>query len=145
MNPNTPYEDKVVHKGTWLHFHERHFMINEKAFTWEFVTRPPGDRGGVEIIPIIRYKNQPPELLLIANYRVPLRQFCLEFPAGLVDANGTLEENAERELKEETGYIATIQKENWLKAHYDPWKSTEICNLMKVFIDGDDPKNKNPK
>jgi len=73
MNQNTQYQDKLVHKGNWLHFHERHFTINEKPFTWEFVTRPPGDKGGVEIIPIIKYKNQPPELLLIANYRVPLR------------------------------------------------------------------------
>lgn len=62
-----------------------------------------------------------------------------------MDNNGTLEENAVRELKEETGYHAKIEKENWLRAHYDPWKSTENCVIMKVMIDGDDARNQNPE
>ena len=32
----------------------------------------------------------------------------IEFPAGLVDPNETLEESALRELKEETGYLGEV-------------------------------------
>lgn len=86
------------------------FTVNNKKVIWEYVIRPPGNRGGVDVIPIIHYKDKPDELLLIANFRPPIRKFCLEFPAGLVDEDGTIEENAEREMKEETGYECKILK-----------------------------------
>lgn len=44
---------------------------------------------GVDIIPILKYKNAPSKLLLIANFRPPVGKFVLEFPAGLMD-KGTL-------------------------------------------------------
>lgn len=47
-------------------------------------------------------------MIVIANFRPPIRKFCLEFPAGLVDPAGTVMENGIRELKEETGYAASI-------------------------------------
>ena len=43
------------------------------------------DIDGVDIIPIIKYKEKPSQLLLIANFRPPAGKFVLEFPAGLLD------------------------------------------------------------
>ena len=43
-------------------------------------------------------------MLLIANFRPPTMKFCLEFPAGLLD-DTNFEENAKREVEEETGYV----------------------------------------
>jgi hypothetical protein len=44
----------------------------------------------VDVIPIIKYKDRPAQLLLIANFRPPVGKFVLEFPAGLLD-HGTIE------------------------------------------------------
>jgi ADP-ribose pyrophosphatase len=72
----------------------------------------------------------------------------LEFPAGLVD-NDNLFENANRELKEETGY--TAEREIKLSAH-DPLTvygdsslSSSNGKLVFVMINEDDEKNQNPK
>jgi len=46
---------------------------------------------------------------LIKNYRIPVEQYCIEFPAGLLDkANENPEEAARRELLEETGYTGEV-------------------------------------
>ena len=42
-------------------------------------------------------------MLIIASFRIPLRKYILEFPAGILE-DDNVEENAVRELKEETGY-----------------------------------------
>ncbi|OHE60121.1 MAG: hypothetical protein A2Z47_09445 [Thermodesulfovibrio sp. RBG_19FT_COMBO_42_12] len=44
------------------------------------------------------------EVLLIRQFRPPVNGYVIEFPAGLNDRGDTLEEAAERELLEETGY-----------------------------------------
>lgn len=39
---------------------------------------------GVDVIPIIKYKEKPSEIVMIANFRPPAGRFSLEFPAGLL-------------------------------------------------------------
>ena len=70
----------------------------------------------------------------------------LEFPAGLMDSTD-LKENALRELQEETGYIGKefICSEDCPPLYGDPWKSREAGKTVTIIIDGDDPRNKNPK
>jgi ADP-ribose pyrophosphatase len=46
--------------------------------------------------------------MIILQYRPPVNAICVEFPAGLIDENETVEEAALRELKEETGYTGRI-------------------------------------
>ena len=46
------------------------------------------------------------EFLLIRQFRPPVNNYVIEFPAGLNDKGDTLKEAAERELLEETGYTA---------------------------------------
>lgn len=48
----------LIHAGDWLHFKFLHFNVNGHKKVWEYVERPPGNRGGVEIIPIVSYKNK---------------------------------------------------------------------------------------
>lgn len=42
------------------------------------------------------------------QFRPPAGRVVIEFPAGLVDPNETLEECALRELREETGYVGEL-------------------------------------
>lgn len=50
------------------------------------------------------------EIVLQKQYRPPLDKIVIEVPAGLVDAGESPEQAAVRELKEETGYVGTIDE-----------------------------------
>lgn len=45
------------------------------------------------------------KIVLVKQYRPPVGDYSLEFPAGYVDKGETIEEAAARELKEESGYV----------------------------------------
>ena len=60
-------------------------------------TRKDRKLDGVEVVPIIQYKDKPSEILIIANFRPPAKKFCIEFPSGLIESED-YEENAKREL-----------------------------------------------
>lgn len=47
-------------------------------------------------------------VLLVLNYRAPVDQWVLEFPAGLLDANEDVAAAALRELAEETGAAGRV-------------------------------------
>jgi len=81
--------------------------------TWEAVRRTtrPKD-SAVDAVHIIATRNAVNgsglEVLLEKQFRPPAGKVVIEFPAGLVDPNETLEECALRELKEETGYSGEV-------------------------------------
>lgn len=73
---------------------------------WEYTQRA-NCTGIVVIIAMTERKN----VLLIKQYRPPIKKFCIEFPAGLVNDRGlktkeSMVSAAKRELLEETGYNA---------------------------------------
>jgi len=76
--------------------------------TWEYVSRA-NNMGAAVILAI-----DGGHVLLVEQYRVPLKRYCLELPAGLVGDEGAPEESvdaARRELEEETGYRAEVMTE----------------------------------
>lgn len=44
------------------------------------------------------------EIVLIKEFRYPLNNWCISLPAGLMEADDTIESCVSRELREETGY-----------------------------------------
>jgi len=73
-------------------------LPNGKTMTYEYVDRIEA----VAIFPILK-----DSILLIKQYRHPLRKFSYDLPAGSLSiGKETPEEEAKRELKEETGYDA---------------------------------------
>lgn len=96
-------KDYIVHKGKFLTTVHREFRgIHGKKSTWEMVTR--NIHGRIVGIVAITPKN---EVVMNKHYRVPLKSYILEFPAGLTDKKGESEISlARRELLEETGYAA---------------------------------------
>ena len=96
-SPDTPIETR------W----EGRFITVKQQGTWEYVARSRGIHAAV--ILAIDEGEDGPHIILVEQYRVPLKIQCLELPAGLVGddtAGEAAEIAAERELEEETGYRA---------------------------------------
>ena len=101
--PHTPIiqtwresEEQVVWQGR--------FITTKQRGNWEYVSRARNIRAAV-ILAI----DEADHVLLVEQYRVPLRRNCIELPAGLVGDTTEGEdatEAATRELEEETGYTA---------------------------------------
>lgn len=95
--PGTPIETR------W----EGRFITVKQQGSWEYVSRSRGIHAAV--ILAIDDAADGRHVILVEQYRVPLKIPCLELPAGLVgdDVAGEASElAAQRELEEETGYHA---------------------------------------
>lgn len=84
---------------------EGRFITVKREGTWEYVSRSRGIQAAV-ILAIVE-EGEGPQVLLVEQYRVPLKANCLELPAGLIGDHDAGEDPilaAARELEEETGY-----------------------------------------
>ncbi|MEN9749282.1 MAG: hypothetical protein RL149_360 [Actinomycetota bacterium] len=90
---------EVVFEGMIWNVKSETFDFAGESLTREFVAHP----GAVAVIAI----NERDEVLMIRQYRHPVRELLWEIPAGLLDVAGeSAVEAASRELYEETGYLA---------------------------------------
>ena len=79
-------------------------------------------------------------MILIANFRPPAMKFSVEFPAGLLE-DTNYEENARREMLEETGYeVEKFEEIPLPPVYYDPWKSNDSGLIFLATINGDTQK-----
>lgn len=92
---------------------DRKLLLETSRFRVEEVQQPTrggGQRvrqvvrhpGAVAVLPLV----DDDHVCLIRNYRVSVDQTLIEIPAGTLEPGESPEENAHRELIEETGYIA---------------------------------------
>ncbi len=114
---------------------EGKFITAKRRGRWEYVGRSRGIRAAA-IIAIDTDPSGEPHVILVSQYRVPLGQFCLEIPAGLVgDDEGkqgeAAEEAALRELEEETGYTAE-RMENLGEFYSSPGMVSECFTLLRA-------------
>jgi ADP-ribose pyrophosphatase len=92
---------------------------------WEAVERVNCE-GIVAVVPV----TDEGEMVLIRQYRPPLDNYVVEFPAGLNDRGESSEKAASRELREETGYEA---KEMIFLAK-GPLSSGSSRELLTVYL-----------
>ena len=86
------------------------------------------------------------KLVLIEKiYRIPVRKYIYEFPAGMRDpGEDDPIQTGLRELKEETGYVGhNARVTDQVKS--DPWKSNGTHIHMICEIDLSLPENQNPE
>mgnify|MGYP000299437966 CR=1 FL=1 len=80
------------------------FDYNGESLTRDFVKHP----GAVAVLAL----NEANQILMIRQYRHPVRKYLWELPAGLLDVPGeSLLDAAKRELVEEAGYAAATWEE----------------------------------
>lgn len=107
---------------------EGRFIAAKRRGKWEYVSRTRNISAAV-ILAV-----HEGEVILVEQYRVPIRAQCLELPAGLVGDDGEAEEAetaAIRELEEETGYRAE-HMEVLGRFHASPGMSSEGFTLLKA-------------
>jgi ADP-ribose pyrophosphatase len=98
----TLVDTKLVYQGNFLQVQKDTVCLPDgKHVSREFIKHP----GAVVILPLF----DDGTVLLERQFRYPLNQVFLEFPAGKIDPNEESLLCAKRELQEETGFTAT----NW--------------------------------
>lgn len=125
MNNKHLIETKVssdpVYKGSFLNILRDTVQLpNGKQATREYVVHP----GAVVVIAML----DDGRIVLERQYRYPIGQVMVEFPAGKLDAGENPQFCGQRELLEETGYSAT----HWAYAgqtHLAIAYSTEVLHI----------------
>ncbi|ERF70119.1 hypothetical protein EPUS_00306 [Endocarpon pusillum Z07020] len=162
MAPN-PKDAKVTSVEPMPPDEARWIRLNKITYTdpigrsrsWESAerqTRPTTSQtDGVGVVAILHHPTGP-ALLLQKQFRPPLNTVTVEVPSGLIDPNETPSQCALRELKEETGYIATIPEptppadnnntaESFVM-HNDPGFCNTNTQMVTVQVDMADPRNR---
>lgn len=102
-NPHTLIEKELssekVFSGALLHVNRDQVLLpDNQTSIREWIKHP----GACAVVPF--FENG--DIMLLRQYRYPVRQLFLEVPAGKIDAGENPDSTAERELHEETGVHA---------------------------------------
>jgi len=94
-----PLASKSVFDGRLLHVREdRVALPNGKEAIREYIVHP----GAVVVVPVLNDG----DILMVRQFRYPLHSEFIELPAGKIDAGEDTLVCGQRELREETGFVA---------------------------------------
>ncbi|XP_078510984.1 ADP-sugar pyrophosphatase [Lissotriton helveticus] len=142
-------KEETISEGKWVKvLHTTYVDPTGKTRNWETVKRTTRKEGnladGVAIIPVLQRTLHYECIVLVKQFRPPMGCYCLEFPAGLIDANESPQTAALRELEEETGYKGEVAECSPVVC-LDPGLSNCATYIVTVLINGDDAANIKPK
>lgn len=105
---------KEVAATKWLRLNTITYKDHtQKERLWDVCERTTRNAAlsadAVVIFAVLRSVHAPPATLLVRQFRPPMGSHTLELPAGLLDEGETAATAALRELKEETGYTASVR------------------------------------
>lgn len=97
-----------------------------------------GDEDKIDAVVIIAKHVDEDKLVVIKQYRVPINDYVIELPAGLIDGNEDMKDAVKRELKEETGLdlIDIDTEETKEKVYISVGMTDESIALVKCTCKG---------
>lgn len=132
-------KEKVLYKGKWISLKETLYKSKSgEEVRWESIERTNTSKTVViiaKLVPSNRY-------IFIKQYRPAINNYILGFPAGLIEEEN-LEEEALRELKEETGYVGTIKNISPV-LYSNAALVSDTVRLVNIEVDENLEGNKNP-
>ncbi|MBU1218307.1 NUDIX hydrolase [Myxococcota bacterium] len=132
--------ENVLWEGKWLRAVDKVFEKDDgEIIHWETVERQGSSRSVViiaKMIPSGRF-------VFIKQYRQTVENWVVGFPAGLLDENLTPEDQAQKELFEETGYTGKVVKVSPL-LRFSTGTNASWMNLVNMEIDESSEENLHP-
>ncbi|MDG2169936.1 MAG: NUDIX hydrolase [Opitutales bacterium] len=124
---------KTKYEGKWLNFYETTFTNSEgESREWEYAARTGSD-GAAVIIAVV--SDDIPNVVVIKQFRPPIDNYALEFPAGLIDPGESIQAAASRELEEETGYYGEVVQVG-PPIYSSPGLTDEFVSMVTINVKG---------
>uniref|UniRef100_A0A672QWM4 ADP-sugar pyrophosphatase-like n=1 Tax=Sinocyclocheilus grahami TaxID=75366 RepID=A0A672QWM4_SINGR len=141
-------KEELIASGKWVKLEKTTYVDpSGSTRTWETAKRTArvadSAADGVSIIALLKRTLHKDCVVMVKQFRPPMECNTLEFPAGLIDDNESVETAALRELKEKTGYKGEVVGITPVTC-LDPGLSNCTTQMVMVHINGDDSENINP-
>ncbi|HHV78106.1 MAG TPA: NUDIX hydrolase [Firmicutes bacterium] len=125
INPERSIQSELLYKGKIVTLRKDTVLLDQGRLATREVVEHPGAVG------ILPFSNE--EVVLVRQYRYPVGSTLLEIPAGKLEPGENPVECAKRELKEETGLVAS-KLEYVCSFHTSPGFCNEVLHLF--FAEG---------
>mgnify|MGYP001771415569 CR=1 FL=1 len=126
-------QNKLMYSGKFLEIYEDEYDNGKTLLKWERCSR----KKNTKAVMIVPYHISKEKYLMIQEFRVPIKDYEIGFPAGLIEENENIEDAIRRELKEESGLNLVSISEISPFTYSSSGMTDEAVAIAFVNVDGE--------